>query len=168
MLTDPESKTDAIFTAAYVLPLVQSNWKIFVRSPVGTASAEMFPWRQSIAEHAASAQDACYSPSMGTHCVYFCSWWSAQRRHLPFFRNLTLLEISCWFPKENFKPCKLHKVETNKQTYKHFTQISHYSSGAWGNSKALYSWEPGFWVWALFAFQIYLFLDLKSNKYCCL
>lgn len=51
MLRDPGSmKGSAIFSAACILPLLQSNRKFFVQLPVGIASAEMFPWRQGIAE----------------------------------------------------------------------------------------------------------------------
>lgn len=46
------------------LPFLQSNREMFVRSPAGTMSAEMFPWRQGRAEH--SRKDAPYSPSMGS------------------------------------------------------------------------------------------------------
>lgn len=61
-LTDPGSKKDAVFTTAYIFPFLQSNGEIFVWSPAGATSAEMFPWRQGIAEH--SSKEAPYSPSM--------------------------------------------------------------------------------------------------------
>lgn len=64
MLTDSGSKKDVVFTAAYILSFLQSNKEIFVRSPAGTTPAEMFPWRQGIAEH--SSKDAPHSPSMGS------------------------------------------------------------------------------------------------------
>lgn len=68
MLTDSGSRKDAVFTAAYVFPLLQSNREIFVWSPAGTTSAEMFPWRQGRAEP--SSKDAPYSPSMGSVVMF--------------------------------------------------------------------------------------------------
>lgn len=64
--TDPGLRKDAIFSVGYILPLLWSKRKIFVRSLVGTTAAEMFPWRQGTAEHISCRQDACYSPSRGT------------------------------------------------------------------------------------------------------
>lgn len=143
MLTNPGSRKDAIFTADYILPLLQSNRKIFDGSPVGTASAEMFPWRQGTAERSSRWPrcEMCLTALPRVPCL-LVQLMERTTKASPFCRNLILLEIKCLFSKENLKLCKLHKRETNKQNpYKHFTQISQYSSDAWGNLKAVYSWD---------------------------